>query len=309
MKKVLLFLLILTFVTLSIHAQQTELLKLTGPYLGQKLPGNIPEIFAPGIVSTEKNEHSPAIFSKDGNELFWSYYSNGNHITMYMKQENEVWSKPVEFQNNYNYRVGNPFFSADWNKLIYFSDRRGNRDDGSLNIDFWYMEKVDNEWGNAKLLDFPPNSEKWQLNGCQTVSGNFYFTSKKDEKSAEFQLYISRFNGKTWDEAESLGEIFNESAVNWTPYVSLDETYIIFSSDRGGNADGYDACDLYISFKDDRNKWIAPINMGSSINTDEIERFPWVSPDGKYLFFVRGQGDIYWVDAKIIGVLRGKPLS
>jgi len=41
--------------------------------------------------------------------------------------------------------------------------------------------------------------------------------------------------------------------------------------------------------------------MGDKINTDKTERFPIVSPDGKYLFFMRhtpGQ-DIFWVSTKI----------
>ena len=31
----------------------------------------VPEIFAPGIVSTINHEHSRLVFSKDGNEMCW----------------------------------------------------------------------------------------------------------------------------------------------------------------------------------------------------------------------------------------------
>jgi hypothetical protein len=45
---------------------------LTGPYLGQEPPGSIPKLFAPGIISTDADfEHSAAVFSPDGNEVFW----------------------------------------------------------------------------------------------------------------------------------------------------------------------------------------------------------------------------------------------
>lgn len=49
--------------------------------------------------------------------------------------------------------------------------------------------------------------------------------------------------------------------------------------------------------------------MGSSINTNKQERFPGVSPDGKYLFFTRWYSDpyyhdLYWVDAQIINDLK-----
>jgi len=292
-------------VAATLLTQQSDFPKLTGPYLGQKPPGMVPEIFAPGIVSTDKNEHSQAIFSNDGNDLFWSYYDQGKHIIMHMQRVGGHWIGPKKFLQR-DLKDGNPFFSADGSKLIFQSDRRDKREDGSLNLDFWYVEKMTDGWSAAKIFDFPPNSEKWQLYGCQVLSGNFYFTSKRDEKSAEFQLYISRFNGERWQQAEPMPEIFNSSPVNWTPFVSPDESYIVFSSDRRGKGVGYNACDLYISYKNSDDEWTIPVHMGDAINTDNIERFPWVSPDGKCLFFVRGFGDVYWVSAKIIEELRPK---
>jgi len=45
---------------------------LRGPYLGQKPPGMAPEVFAPGIVTTELNEHGSPTFSPDLSEMYWS---------------------------------------------------------------------------------------------------------------------------------------------------------------------------------------------------------------------------------------------
>ncbi len=73
---------------------------------------------------------------------------------------------------------------------------------------------------------------------------------------------------------------------------------MIFSSNRD-RPDSVRGCDLFISFRKE-GKWQLPIKFGPEINSDMIERFPYVSPDGKYLFFVRGFGDIYWIDAAII---------
>jgi len=39
-----------------------------GPYLGQKPPGDVPELFAPGVVSSVYIEHSSAVFTPDGND-------------------------------------------------------------------------------------------------------------------------------------------------------------------------------------------------------------------------------------------------
>jgi hypothetical protein len=41
-------------------------------YLGQKKPRLVPEIFAPGVISSVRTEHSSPVFSPDGKEGYWS---------------------------------------------------------------------------------------------------------------------------------------------------------------------------------------------------------------------------------------------
>ena len=67
--------------------------------------------------------------------------------------------------------------------------------------------------------------------------------------------------------------------------------------------DGYGKGDLYISFKDANGQWTKSKTMGNTINTKGYEFCPFVTADGKYLFFSR-DGDIYWVDAKIINQVK-----
>ena len=70
-----------------------------------------------------------------------------------------------------------------------------------------------------------------------------------------------------------------------------------------GRPDSLGSADLYISFKKEDGSWTNLKNMGSTINSRELDYCPMLSPDGKYLFFTSkrsGSGDIYWVDAKII---------
>ncbi len=43
-----------------------------GEYFGQRKPGLVPEVFAPGIVSTFYLEHSAVAFSSDGMEAYWT---------------------------------------------------------------------------------------------------------------------------------------------------------------------------------------------------------------------------------------------
>jgi len=47
--------------------------------------------------------------------------------------------------------------------------------------------------------------------------------------------------------------------------------------------------------------------MGGAVNSDKREFCPMLSPDGKNFFFSSkrtGEGDIFWVDAKVIEALK-----
>ncbi|MCK5149269.1 SUMF1/EgtB/PvdO family nonheme iron enzyme, partial [bacterium] len=91
----------------------------------------------------------------------------------------------------------------------------------------------------------------------------------------------------------------------WNIYVSPMEDYVIFAAMHEG---GFGDLDLYVSFKTQNNKWGTPINMGDKINTKTRERFPMVSPDGKYFFFMRhtpGQ-DFFWISTDIFVDLKKK---
>ena len=53
------------------ETKQADFLELTGPYLGQKPPGMIPEIFAPGIVSSKEYVESNCVIWDDGNHILF----------------------------------------------------------------------------------------------------------------------------------------------------------------------------------------------------------------------------------------------
>ncbi|MBA3768590.1 MAG: PD40 domain-containing protein [Acidobacteria bacterium] len=65
------------------------------------------------------------------------------------------------------------------------------------------------------------------------------------------------------------------------------ESYIIFSSRRAG---GLGNSDLFVSFRQKDGTLAEPVNLGASINTDQHEFCPIVTPDGKYLFSSRRWG-------------------
>ena len=102
-----------------------------------------------------------------------------------------------------------------------------------------------------------------------------------------------------------------------------------------GRTDSRGSTDYYVVFRNSDDTWKDPINMGDTVNTSSgLEYSPYVSPDGKYFFFMSvrdntgifqpgervtlrrflkfhnrpGTGNpcTYWVSAQFIEELRGK---
>jgi hypothetical protein len=100
---------------------------LKGAYVGQNLPGDTPELFAPGIVSTCK-EHSAAMFTPDGNEVWFARLFPS--AIYFMKQEDDKWTKPQvapfsgQFDDLYPYAKDEyPYISPDGKYLFFNSNR------------------------------------------------------------------------------------------------------------------------------------------------------------------------------------------
>jgi len=306
------------FTILNLSAQEkvennSDFPVLKGPYLGQKSPGKTPEIFAPGIISTGANEHCFPAFSPDGKEIFWSIYEQNFQTVYHMKQDsNGVWSKPVTAWFSDEVSAGNVAFNLSGDKIFLSTDADVNGE-GELDPDgdIWVMEKVDNGWSEKKSLGSPLNTEFMEFFPYLTRNNTMYLQGSLkqirkgpiEEIFDSYGIFKSEYVNGTYQNKVPLNNKINSQYRDWHPCVDSEETFLIFSSNRPG---GQGSMDLYISFIGSDGDWDTPINIGSDINTKAQERFAALSPDGKFLFFNRGGGEIFWVDAGFIEELRPK---
>jgi Tol biopolymer transport system component len=263
-------------------------------YFGKTPPGDIPVKFAPEIITGFK--HSAIAISPNGNEIFWTETEmmtpqEPRERIKYSEYKNGNWSKPIvaNFIKDYlSYHNGSTVFSPDGKKLFFNSDRPG----GVGSNDVYFVEKNENGWDSTINVGEPYNTSDYDISPVFTDSGKAYRIGYTNSP-ASFLYSNGIFS--------NLESIVNNPVSEWysSTYISPDEEYVIFAGD--------DTPNLYIRFKNANNKWGKPINMGDKINTGEDERFPLVTPDGKYLFFIRGEGTInnyYWVSTSIIDVLK-----
>lgn len=280
-------------------------------YFGQSPPGDHPSVFAPNIVSLADRYEYVIAFAPDGTESCFGV-TNLDWSTCDLFCSNlkgDVWSTPVHasFQGEGDGWL--PYFAPD-GKSLYFSSGRPDINRGA---NAWVSTKTSHGWGAPDKLGEPVNSNAMDWRPIVIGDGTLYFASNRNEEAEEnMEIYRSVPVDGVYDRVEKLPSPINSPYLDASPFVTLDGATLIFESWRPG---GYGQGDLYISHRDVDGSWTEPRNLGPTINTRQIEDGPYVSPDGRYLFFNRRAGwvtkeqtDIWWVDLPALeGAISGIP--
>ncbi len=273
---------------------------LRGEYLGQKIPGMIPEIFAPGIVSTESDEGCSG-WGKDMESFIFQRWEEEIPVLYIMNCIEGLWQQPEEIPFGKAYGIGDFTVAPDGNSILFAArkDQDGNNCEWA---NIWKSEKTEHGWRTPELFDAPIHTEYQESYPCLSANGNLYFFSWRPGGFGKSDLYFSEFKAGKYMQPVNLGNTVNGEGYDWDSYIAPDESYIIFSSmEPGGPCDN-----LHISFRTGEGNWTKPKFM-DGINSEYSDNRPYVTPDGKYLFFYSGRtgnGDIYWVDAKVIDKFR-----
>ena len=172
-----------------------------------KTSGLTPEVFAPGIVSTEHHEWG-AIFSPDMKEFYFSRRNNksGKDSHFVLKSENNRWH-----ESEVEPGVGGSI-SPD-GKTMFFTNQ--------------YRERTDEGWSEFKSLGSA--FEDFDIMRLTTSSKGTYVFDEYP-KEGNFVLRYSRLiNGKR--EAPKLfSKEINTGKQNVHPFIAPDESYILWDS-------------------------------------------------------------------------------
>ncbi len=259
---------------------------LAGPYLGMAPPGDEPVLFAPRVVADVYREHSGAIFSPDGKELFWTIDhlnpSVSIRMVLSMRQVDGVWAGPelAAFNSGMNTHVNS--FSPEGSRL-YVSARRQAAGDTEPVRRTWIVEKTETGWDRF-LPDPVLNAPETKLTDIQEAnSGNRYGFGTINTADGIRGLMVSRLVEGEYLAPEPLWLVENPDHLDHSITVDPDESFVIFASRRPGE---YSEQDLYTSYRQQDGTWGPAINLGEKINTTgDSLGWPHLSPDGRYLFF------------------------
>jgi hypothetical protein len=270
-------------------------------YLGQKPPGETPEIFSPGLVCLPNRWETSIVFSPAGDECFITVteadYANPRVFSIRRLEGKWQPEEPAPFT------AGHPFsaevsFSSDGRKVFFTAE--GASSAPGATRDFWVSERTPLGWSPAVPVATPINSEFGEFCLTTTRDGTAYFVSDRPGGLGRFDLYRTQHPTGQPLTVENLGAPLNSAGNEWDPCPAPDGRFLVFASGRKG---GHGKTDLYVTFADGNGGWTTPVNLGGGISTADDEFQPRLSPDGKHLFFARRSGpecDLYWVSATVI---------
>ncbi len=253
-------------------------------YFGLASPGKTPALFSPEIVSTRRNERDFTI-SPAGNVMFFSMVLPGNTLSviLYLRFDGFFWSEPKVTTFSGQYSDMEPAFSPDGNKLFFASNRPNGIGDRNDDYDIWYIENTEKGWSTPINVGSPVNTEKNESYPSVASDGTLYFTTERKDSIGGEDIFYSSYKDGKYLTPVNLGEPVNTTFQEFNAFVAPDKSYLIFSSI--GREDDLGEGDLYISHRIQDNLWSEPKNMGTNINSDKLDYCPFVSPEGKFLFF------------------------
>ena len=269
---------------------------LSGNYLGQNLPANAPKLFAPDIVSGAKEDdnHGSIAFMPDGKEIYWNMMVSESGKIWVTKCLNDKWTEPeiASFCEDGSYMYDNPFITPDGQKLFFTSTRSGSISEKKENI--WFVERTSSGWSEPKPVSAEVNAMQlhWRISVSNT--GTLYFGGVGQDTHGSTDIYYSKLLDGVYSKPINMGAGINSEDTDHCPYISPDESSIIFSR-FGRKGRGF-----YISFKDESGKWLEPVRIHEYLEGV----CPLISPDGKYFFF--NSDGIYWMSAQFIEELSPK---
>lgn len=267
---------------------QTSFWDSADAFLGEKRPGDVPVVFAPGRLAEPGTFVMGRVaFSRDGREFYYtqgdSWQSLEHAKIKRVRFANGNWDAPAVI----NEKFVSPTLSMDDLTLFF---RHGNM------RNLWQSRREADGWGPPQPVI---QGEVGAYDFMPTQRGRFYVGSDASpaDKSYGASYVFSRLTFSVdGPRVSSLGRPLNTHGFNGDFFVARDESYMIVSTNETPDYES----ELYISFRNADDTWTPPVSLGPSINDGLAHRWgQFVTADGKYLFYSHGTSEkdcaVYWV--------------
>ncbi|HEX7413457.1 MAG TPA: hypothetical protein VF411_05375, partial [Bacteroidia bacterium] len=295
---------------------QIEICKSAAEQVSKGTIANISNINPP--INTEASEYAPVL---PGNEGFMVYAYRGTKskggkqtfpgkpnekgdyfedVYVSQKKDSSKWSAPQSISPLIN-STGNDAplcLSHDGQKLYIY------RNVGLGGGDIFVSYLKGTEWSNPEKMK-GINSNFWEGSICFSPDEKLvYFSSERPNGLGGRDIWFAqRLPDGSYGSIKNLGTTVNTSFDEDAPFITADGKTMFFSSTGHNSTGGYDI------FRSDlkNGKWGTPYNIGKPVNTNQDDKYYWVSADGQRGYYSSerkgglGQQDIYLVEPGMFG--------
>ncbi|UCH14765.1 MAG: PD40 domain-containing protein [Bacteroidales bacterium] len=172
--------------------------------------------------------------------------------------------------NASNYKA---VISGDGNTLIYMNELPF--------YDAVYFSHFENgRWTEPVNITSQIQSDGDQYVTSISYDGTQLLLTKEDNFNSD--IYTSIYKNEQWTKSMPLAKPVNSKYWESHASISKDGKTLYFTSNRRG---GFGEMDIYKSVIDEEGEWDNPRNLGSVINSTLNEDTPFITDDGKSLFF------------------------
>jgi tetratricopeptide (TPR) repeat protein len=208
---------------------------------------------------------NPAV-SFDGNTIVYTERRGILNSIMFSKKIRGKWQPPVEITSQLKAGDDCSTCSLNFDGTILFLYKTDTFD-GNI----YSAEYVDGTWTPIKKLNKNINTKYYESHASISASGKkLYFTSNRDGGQGGLDIYLSEKDASgDWGLPINLGSSVNTKYNEDTPFITINDSLLYFSSEGHKGMGGFD---IFRS-NGSGTAWKSPGNLGFPINSTDDDRF------------------------------------
>ncbi|HQF27528.1 MAG TPA: OmpA family protein, partial [Bacteroidia bacterium] len=144
----------------------------------------------------------------------------------------------------------------------------------------FYSRKVNGQWTEPENIMFDLGVDGDMYPCSLSADGTEAFFYSNDNYLGT--IFTSKLVNGKWTKVRALNSNINTKYWESHACISADGTTLYFTSNRKG---GFGGLDIYKSVRTPNGDWGPPVNLGPTVNTRYNEDTPFITEDGKTLYF------------------------
>jgi hypothetical protein len=268
----------------------------TAPGLQTRAPAPAaPEPFGAGLFTDTYR----GTFTPDGNSLYFfrPVGGNENYRIFLARRSASGWSVPERVDLGGDFSDLYPSISRDGRRMVFSSYRPiPGGSTGKPNAHVWSVERTDRGWSTplfVSSVSLPGHYHSWIEIGFDDAL--YFRRTTPDWKQTE--SLRAQWTGSGYAPPEANADV--ERWKGWRADVTIaggspgpNASLVFLDVAARHPATGKPASDIWVVEKR-AGTWLEPRPLGGGVNSDGFDVFPFLSPDGRDLYFVRDFSAFY----------------